>query len=76
MLNMVSPLFCRQSNELEALQEELRKAKRELSQVREELAHNSAQKDKINSQVMPYNDKTILTLLSVDRDRLKLAAIL
>lgn len=68
MLNMVSPLFCRQSNELIALQEELRKAKQELSQVKEELAHNSAQKDKINSQVMPYNDKTILTLLNVDRD--------
>lgn len=68
MLNMVSSLFYRQSNELIALQEELRKAKTELSQVREDLAHNTAQKDKINSQVMLYNDKTILTLLSVDRD--------
>lgn len=60
MLNIVSPLFCRQSNELIALQEELRKAKTELSQVREELAHNSAQKDKINSQVMHTMTKQFL----------------
>lgn len=40
------------------MREELCKAKTELSQVREELVHSSAQKEKISSQVLLFADKT------------------
>ncbi|XP_078122540.1 coiled-coil alpha-helical rod protein 1 isoform X2 [Sander vitreus] len=41
----------RQSHELEAMREELCKAKTELSQIRMELTHSSAEKEKISSQL-------------------------
>ncbi|KAK1883202.1 Coiled-coil alpha-helical rod protein 1 [Dissostichus eleginoides] len=41
----------RQSHDLEAVREELRKAKTELSQIRMELTHSNAQKEKISSQL-------------------------
>ncbi|KAG7223270.1 hypothetical protein INR49_015626 [Caranx melampygus] len=41
----------RQGHELDAVREELCKAKTELSQIREELIHSSAQKEKISSQL-------------------------
>lgn len=43
---------------MEALQEELCKAKTEHSQIREELTHSSMQREKINSQVMLFTDQT------------------
>lgn len=55
-------LLFRQRSELEALQEELREAKAELSQVRVQLAQN----DKVSTQAMPINDKIVLTPVSVD----------
>lgn len=55
-------LLFRQRSELEALQEELREAKAELSQVRVQLAQN----DKVSTQAMPINDKVVLTPVSVD----------
>lgn len=47
---------------MESLQEELREAKAELSQVRVQLAQN----DKVSTQAMPINDKVVLTPFSVD----------
>lgn len=58
------------------MREELCKAKTELSQIREELVHNSAQKEKISSQVMPFTDKTFHINTSVDEDHLRIADIL
>lgn len=55
-------LFFRQRSELEALQEELREAKAELSLVRVQLAQN----DKVSTQAMPINDKVVLTPFSVN----------
>lgn len=40
------------------MREELCKAKTQLSQIREELIHSSAQKEKISSQVLLFADKT------------------
>ncbi|KAM8742283.1 coiled-coil alpha-helical rod protein 1 isoform 2-T3 [Acanthopagrus schlegelii] len=45
----------RQSHELETMHEELCKAKTELRQIREELIHSSAQKEKISSQLQQLN---------------------
>lgn len=47
---------------MESLQEELREAKAELSQVRVQLAQN----DKVSTQAMPINDKVVLTPFSID----------
>lgn len=44
-------LHYRQIRDLEAMHEELSKTKSELRQTREELVHNTAQKEKISSQV-------------------------
>lgn len=43
---------------MEAMHEDLSKAKSELSQLREELSLCSAQKEKLSSQVMMFTDKT------------------
>lgn len=44
-------LYGRQSHGMEAMREELCKAKTELGQIREELKHSSAQKEETISQV-------------------------
>lgn len=58
------------------MREELCKAKTELSQIREELVHSSAQKEKISSQVMLFTDQTFHIDTSVDEDHLRIAGIL
>lgn len=45
-------MYDRQNHELEAVHEELFQAKMELSQTREELIHNNAQKEKLSSEVI------------------------
>lgn len=55
-------MFFRERSQLEALQEELQQTKAELSQVRVQLA----QKEKVSTPVMPYNDKVVLTPFTVD----------
>lgn len=61
---------------METVHEELCKAKTELRQIREELIHNSAQKEKISSQVMLFTDKTFHFDSVVDKDHLRITAIL
>lgn len=58
------------------MREELCKAKTELSQIREELTHSSAQKEKISSQVMLFTDKTFHFDTDVDKDHLRVTGIL
>lgn len=58
------------------MQEELCTAKTELSQIREELMHNSAQKEKISSQVMIFTNKTFNFDTGVDKDHLRNTGIL
>lgn len=73
---MALPLYDRQSRKLDAMREELCKAKTELSQIREELVHNSAQKEKMSSQVMLFTDKTFHFDPSVDGEHLRVTGIL
>lgn len=60
MFSIPCSLFFRQRSELEALQEELREAKAELSQVRVQLMQN----DKVSTQAMPKNDKSPILVLT------------
>lgn len=53
------------------MREELCKATAELSQIREELAQSSGQKEKISKQVMLFTDKTFHIDTSVDLDHLR-----
>ena len=73
---MAEPLYNRQSHELEAMHEELCKAKAELSQIREELIRNNVQKEKISSQVMLFTDKTFHFDTGVDKSHLRITGIL
>ncbi|KAI3373565.1 hypothetical protein L3Q82_022153, partial [Scortum barcoo] len=58
----------RQTLELEALREELCKAKTEHSQIREELAHSSAQKEEICSQLKRLKGKSGEEVAKLRRD--------
>ncbi|XP_070773896.1 coiled-coil alpha-helical rod protein 1 [Enoplosus armatus] len=58
----------RQSHELEAIREELCKAKTELSQIREGLIHSSAQKEKISSQHEKLKGETGEEITKLRRD--------
>nr|XP_020454744.1 coiled-coil alpha-helical rod protein 1-like [Monopterus albus] len=58
----------RQSHELEAMREELFKAKTELSQLREELIHSSAQKEKLCSQLERLKSESGEEIAKLRRD--------
>ncbi|KAM3601611.1 uncharacterized protein V6R79_015667 [Siganus canaliculatus] len=58
----------RQSCELQAVHEELHKAKTDLMQIREELIHNSAQKENINSQLEKLKSESTEEILKLRRD--------
>ncbi|XP_030294927.1 coiled-coil alpha-helical rod protein 1 [Sparus aurata] len=58
----------RQSHELETVHDELCKAKTELRQIREELIHNSAQKEKISSQLERLKVESAEKVTNLRRD--------
>nr|XP_046266739.1 coiled-coil alpha-helical rod protein 1 [Scatophagus argus] len=58
----------RQSHKLKALHEELCKAKTELSQIREDLVHNIAHKEKISSQLERLKEESAEEISRLRRD--------
>lgn len=69
---MAQFLYDRQSHELEAMREELCKAKTELGQLREELIHSNAQQVEISSQVMLFTNKVFHSDSEVVEDHLRI----
>lgn len=53
------------------MREELRKAKTELRQIRMELTHSNAQKEKISSQVKLFTNTTFHLGTGVEKDHLR-----
>lgn len=68
--------FCnRQSHDLEAMREELCKSKTELSQMKAELIHSGAQKEKLSSQVMLFTEQKFHLDTGVDGGQHRIAVI-